>query len=132
MSRIAFLMTAALAAMLLLLAGGPALGAGGDEKASRKARITFTSEVRAGDLLLLPGDYTVQCREEGSGRVMHFKRDGRAKTSKSGAVAEGVVPCRVEALPGKASRTALRLQTDGEVPRVTRIEVAGEDVAHLL
>jgi hypothetical protein len=130
MNRFAFIFTAALAATLL--AGAPAVGADGIEKPGKKARITLTSDVRIGDIVLMAGDYTVQCRERDSDRVMHFKRDGRAKASKSGAISEGTVPCRTEALSQKASRTAVRLQTDGEVPRVTRIEFAGEDMAHLL
>jgi len=129
MKRFAFFMTAALVATLL--PGASAVGADGIEKASKKARITFTSEVQIGDLRLMAGNYVVQCRGLDSHLVMHFKRDGRTTALKSGAVAEGAVPCRAEALAQKAPRTAVRLQADGEVPRVTRIEVAGQDTAHL-
>lgn len=41
------------------------------------------------------------------------------------------IKCKIEPLNQKVQQTAVTISTEGGVRRVTRIEVAGENVAHV-
>lgn len=77
--------------------------------------------------MLRPGRYTFQHRVEGEGHFVHFTElGGTAKAH------PGEVSCRLEPLGAKAKRTAVYTSTEGGITRITKIVVAGENVAHLL
>ncbi len=116
----------------MLVAARPAMADTKQEmKPGKKGQVTFSSEVRIGDLLLKPGEYTVQCVPAGEGRVMRFTRTSSRPHRGSAATDRADVTCLKEALPSKSSRTKVVLNTASEIPRVTRIELNGESAAHL-
>ena len=124
----------AAAICMLLVAAGP-IGAAQDDqvtKIGKKGQVTFSSEAKVGDLTLMPGQYTVQCRREGPEHIMRFTRTGGSTTRGGGpAVDKGEVKCKKELLPSKVAAGSLHTHKDGDVVRVTRIEISGEKVAHL-
>ncbi len=105
-------------------------------KVGKKGEITLPQDAMAGDLMLKAGAYLVQHRVDGNDHFVHFTKmskevayspDSYPKTH------EGEIKCFIVPLPNKASWTAVVLekQDDGTY-RLTRIEIAGENVAHLL
>jgi len=125
------------AAMLLLYAGSVVAGEKEHTlKVGKKGDITFDRETRVGDLTLKPGRYFFQHRTEGEDHFVHFTEVTKASpysTAVGGApkAHPGEVKCQLETLPSKLSRTTLFYNDEGGVRRLTRIEVAGENVAHL-
>jgi hypothetical protein len=118
-------------AWTLLAAGAAMADTNQGMKPGGKGQVTFSSEVRIGDLFLKPGEYTVQCVPAGEERVVRFTRTSGRSDRGSAATDRGDMVCRKEALSSKASRTTMVLQKDGEIPRVVRIELNGESAAHL-
>ena len=105
-------------------------------KVGKKGEINLFHDAMAGDLMLKAGAYLVQHRVDGNDHFVHFTKmskevayspDSYPKTH------EGEIKCFIVPLPNKASQTAVVLvkQDDGTY-RLTRIEIAGENVAHLL
>lgn len=106
-------------------------------KVGKKGEITFSEETRAGDVTLKPGRYTIQHRVEGEDHFIHFTQvtervPGYAIGGGVPVAHPGEVKCRLEPLQTKAPRTTVYTNTDGGVRRITKIIVAGENVAHLL
>ncbi len=93
---------------------------------------TLASVTKVGSLTLQPGRYLLQHTEKRSGgHVMHFVRF-------SPVYHGGIEPsqrfkqeCKVEPLPAKATRTRIFLTRANGEERITRIEIKGENVAHL-
>jgi hypothetical protein len=106
-------------------------------KVGKKGEMMFDEETRIGDLTLKPGHYQLQHRVEGADHVVHFielKGIHRNPYYQSGATGEahpGEVKCRLEPMNAKASRTAVTVSKEGGVRRITRIEIEGENVAHV-
>jgi hypothetical protein len=103
-------------------------------KVGKKGEVMFDQETKIGDLTLKPGHYQIQHRVEGSNHMVHFtefKGQFQSWSGPSGLAHPGEVKCSLEALQAKASQTQVTLNTaDGE-RRITRIEIAGENVAHV-
>lgn len=136
-----WLFAVAAAAWVLVLTGAFAKAAdkGQAMKVGKTGRITFTEETKVGDLTLKPGRYIFQHRVEGGDHFVHFtevtRPDAWGGSTESGGVPKahpGEVKCRLEPLSKKVAATTLWLEHEGGVARVTRIEVAGENVAHVL
>ena len=118
---------------MLFFAGSSATAAGTNGK---KGQITLRSETEVGDLVLKPGTYRVQHRVEGSDHVIHFEAltKGNPYYSTVAGVKghPGEIKCRLEPLSGKVRHTAVYTRKDGDIYRVTKVEIGGESVAHLL
>lgn len=105
-------------------------------KVGKKGEIMFDQETKVGDVTLKPGHYQLQHRVEGSDHLVHFTEfkgmhgymQGRGP---SGIAHPGEVKCRLEPLPAKASQTKVSLNTANGERRITRIEIAGENVVHV-
>ncbi|MDP2858739.1 MAG: hypothetical protein Q8P50_12275 [Bacillota bacterium] len=113
----------------LVLACASAAAAENDQvmKIGKRGQVNFDAEVKVGEVTLKPGQYTVQCRRDGSDHVMRFT-PARAR----GSAAETTeVKCGKEMLPRKVSAGSVHSHKDGDVVRLTRIEIAGENVAHV-
>lgn len=124
----------AAAICMLLVSGGLTAMAQDDQvaKIGKKGQVNFTSETKVGDLTLMPGQYTVQCRKQGDEHFMRFTRTrGSAPRAGGSAVDQGEVKCKKEPLPSKVAAGSMHTHVDGDVVRVTKIEIAGERVAHL-
>lgn len=124
----------AAAICMLLVSGGLTAMAQSDQvaKIGKKGQVTFRSETKVGDLTLMPGQYTVQCRKQGEDHFMRFTRTGGSAPRGGGsAVDQGEVKCKKDPLPSKVAVGSMLSHTDGDTVRVTKIEIAGERVAHL-
>lgn len=116
---------------------GSVLAMGADEEhmshLGKKGTITFQAEMKVGTLTLEPGVYEFQHRAKDSEHVVRFARV-RPTGLRSGltgpreVVAE--VPCSLEPLKTKASKTAIYTIDEAGTQRVTKVEVKGEDAVH--
>ncbi|MBI3697716.1 MAG: hypothetical protein HY238_23150 [Acidobacteria bacterium] len=93
-------------------------------KVGKKGGVHFAAETKVGDLTLKPGRYTMQHRVDGPDHFIHL-------TELRGGKPAGEVKCRLEPLKAKVSRTTMYAQKEDGTYRLTRVEVAGENVAHL-
>ncbi len=93
-------------------------------KVGKTGEVKFDQETKIGDLVLAPGNYRLVHRAEGED---HFVRFTRVKDN----VQLGEVKCRLEPLGKKVSLTAISIRDEGGARRIVRIEVAGENVAHI-
>ncbi len=92
-------------------------------KNGKKGEIHLTSDAKAGPVVIEAGRYRIQHRVEGNRHFVRFQPIGR-----SGEVQE--VPCQLELLDKKAKFTAVSIVADGDVRRITRVQVKGDRSAH--
>ena len=136
-----------------LLLAGAALTAGQHERKTtalavgQKGDVTFTTETMIGDITLKPGRYYIEHRVEGTvqprrvvGHYIHFTEVTPKEHERRQAVRDaleytvahpGEIECELEALTKKASKTTVFTTTEDGIRRITRIEIAGEAVAHI-
>jgi hypothetical protein len=106
-------------------------------KAGKKGEITFDRDTKVGDITLKPGHYQIQHRVEGSDHLVRFTEFKRVHhqfqswSGPSGLAHLGEVKCSVEPLQAEVSQTRVMLNTTDGERRITRIEIAGENVAHV-
>ena len=127
------LLSIAVAAAALFYTGAAAIAAEHAVKVGKTGEITFDKETKVGDLTLKPGRYQFQHRVEGSDHFVHFTEWTERHPRYPGApkAHPGETKCRLEPLDKKASLTRVRLETEAATQRVVKVEVAGENVAHL-
>ncbi len=106
-------------------------------KVGKTGEVKFTTETKVGNLTLKPGKYQSQHRVEGSDHFVHFTEvtKGVGYTATGGGVPKahpGEVKCKVEPLNKKLTQTAIYSKQENGFRRVTRLEVRGENAAHLL
>ncbi len=93
-------------------------------KVGKTGVMTFSEPHKVGDLLLPPGSYRLVHRTSGENHFLRFNQtDGR--------FVSGETECRIEPLAEKISNTAVSVRDDEGTLRIFRIEIAGENVAHL-
>lgn len=95
-------------------------------KVGKKGEVVFSAPTKVGDLTLKPGTYRVQHRVEGEQHFIRFEALGA-----SGTPGPGEVQCKVEPLSKKVSQTAVYTTTEDTGSRVTKVEIGGENVAHV-
>lgn len=105
-------------------------------KVGKKGEVVITEPTQVGDTTLKPGHYRFQHRMEGNDHFVNFTElnmeQGRHATGmQMGAKEAGEIKCRVEPLDKKLTKTAIYSDTSSGVKKVSRIEVAGENVAHV-
>ena len=103
-------------------------------KVGRKGEIMLDQVTKIGDITLKPGEYQVQHRVDGQDHFIQFvafKSAHHLHTAWSGTPGIGGVKCSLETLPAKASDTRVTIDTAGGERRVIRIQIAGENVAHV-
>lgn len=104
-------------------------------KVGKTGEITFDKETKVGDMTLKPGRYRFQHRVEGADHFIHFTdwtTPGPFDHSSGAPKAHpGEVNCRLEMLNKRVVSTTVFLTSEGDGVRVTKIEVAGENFAHL-
>ena len=139
---------------VLILAGSALNAAQHEHKATKvtvgqKGEVTFTAETRIADIMLKPGRYYLDHRVEGTtqprrvaAHYIHFtevtpaehqKRQAARDTLGKNAVVShpGEIECELEALEKRAALTTVFTVEENGVRRITRIEIAGENVAHV-
>jgi hypothetical protein len=104
-------------------------------KVGKTGDITFSEETKVGDLTLKPGRYQFQHRVEGSDHFVNFtewtKPNKYTLRSGSPKAHVGEVKCRLEPLQKKASETRIYVVQEDGVRRMSKVEIAGENVAHV-
>ena len=109
-------------------------------KVGKKGDVEFRVQTVVGELKLNPGRYQLQHRVDGNAHFVHFTEiskglpPGHARVGygRDAPIAHpGEVQCRLEPLDKKASKTTIYMVQEGEAGRLTRVLVAGENVAHV-
>jgi|SRR5581483_560060 len=103
-------------------------------KVESKAEIRLSSKTRFSGFTLPPGRYVLEHRIDGSEHTMTFIQVRAGNTLRS-APTHKVVPvrvrCSLEPLPGKVKKTAFYSVAEGDANRAVRLEIKGENVAHI-
>jgi hypothetical protein len=116
-----------LAALVLVLSAGSAIAANQNEvKASKKAEIVLSNPARVGDVVLPAGHYVFQHVVSAGQHFATFV--GPAGTA---STTSKEIKCTNEVLSRKATRTSVEVENVGGIDKITRIEIAGENVAHI-
>lgn len=137
MNRIWLLALAVLAGMVVLNST-PTVAANHEQalKVGKKGDIALTTETMVGNMMLKPGRYRIQHRVEGEDHFIHFTEvtGHDVYGTHGGGVPKahpGEVKCKLEPLPKKAKATTIYIDSEGGMSRLTKVEIAGENVAHL-
>lgn len=106
-------------------------------KKGKKGDITVTSILRMDGVTLQPGEYTVQHRTSGSDHYIRLTKweTGRPHPKRAPDLIPtdaGVVRCEVQPVDGKIKKTRVYTETIGKDTWVTKIEVKGENVVHII
>ncbi len=106
---------------------------GDTTRVGKTASITFDHETQVGDVMFRAGDYTVRHRIVGADQYMVFQRTvldySRGVSMDVGKPQR--VECKMEPLSTKVSDTTVTLQPEDTIEKLTKIEIAGENVEHL-
>lgn len=105
-------------------------------KVGKNGQMSFDTETKVGDLTLKPGRYRFQHRVEGEEHFVHFTQwtaQNPYRPGESGApkAHPGEVHCKVEPLARKVTQTKVSLHKEDGAYRIVRVEVGGENVAHV-
>lgn len=104
-------------------------------KVGKTDDVDFSVQTVVGERKFKPGRYQIQHRVEGDAHFVHFTEVSKGLPSGAGAgepiAHAGEVQCRVELLDKKASKTTVYAVQEGEAKRVTKVLIAGENVAHI-
>ena len=134
-----FLTLAVLTAVLLLNVAFAFAANDQVVKVGKKGDVTFSEPTQVGDVTLPAGHYVFQHRVSGDDHFIKFvgakemEHSGSSMTMpmQTGPTTSEDIKCAVEPLNQKVKQTAVTINTEGGVRRITRIEVAGENVAHV-
>ncbi|MEZ5398809.1 MAG: hypothetical protein R2729_04015 [Bryobacteraceae bacterium] len=130
------------AAAMLLFYSGTAIAAQHEHaaqpekalKVGKTGEVTFDKETKVGDMTLKPGRYKFQHRVEGSDHFVHFTEWTKPYPSYETGTAKahpGEMKCRIEPLSKKVSQTTIYTRSEDGINRLTKVEVGGENVAHI-
>lgn len=108
-------------------------------KVGKKGDVTFDQPTQVGDITLPAGHYVFQHRVSGGdhfvkfvgAKEMHHAGSSMTTPMQTGPTTSKEIKCTVEPLNQKAKLTAVTVDTASGVRKVIRIEVAGENVAHV-
>lgn len=108
-------------------------------KVGKKGDVTFNEPTQVGDVTIPPGHYVFQHRVSGNDHFVKFvgakemHHIGTVMTTpmQVGPTTTKEIKCTVEPLNQKVKQTAVYSDNSSGIRKVTRIEVAGENVAHV-
>lgn len=105
-------------------------------KVGKKGDVFFAETTQVGNVTFKPGHYSFQHRVADGQHFVEFTElqmpQGHHSTeSPVSAKKAGDIQCTLEPLKAKAKGTSIFFETSGGVRKVTRIEIAGENVAHI-
>lgn len=134
--RLLLSMAAMVTGMLLLSVTAASAADEQVVKVGKKGEIEFSQDTQVGDLALKAGHYQMQHRVEGSDHMIHLTalkggHNPYYPSGPTGTAHPGEVKCRLEPMSTKAKQTAVTVDTEGGLRRITRIEIEGENVAHV-
>lgn len=132
------MLAVALMALTLVVFTGSALAASAENiiKVGKKGDVVFSDTTQIGEVTLKPGHYQFQHSVVGDEHFVKFTEltmfRGEHATRKATETKDvGEIKCTVEPLKSKVTQTAIYTDTAGGVNKITRIEVSGENVAHV-
>lgn len=127
---------------LLLLVSASMVAFGQDKtspglKVGHRGTITIETTLKMDGVTLEPGEYMLQHRVIGSDHYVRFhKMEGSSNPSEAYPqlvpTDEGVVKCKVERAGTKFKETRVITEKKGTEIWVTRVEVEGEKVVHII
>lgn len=134
------LSTAVMVAAIVI--SGITIAAAADQrvvKVGKKGDIVFQEPTQVGDITLPAGNYVVQHRVSGDDHFIKFvgakemQHAGSSMTTtmQMGPTTSKEIKCTIEPLSQKVKQTAVFIDNASGTRKVTRIEVAGENVAHV-
>lgn len=108
-------------------------------KVGKKGDVTFNEPTQVGDITLPPGHYVFKHRVSGDdhfvnfvgAKEMHHAGSSMTTTMQTGPTTSQEIKCTVEPLNQKVKQTSIHSYNSSGMRKVTRIEVAGENVAHV-
>lgn len=108
-------------------------------KVGKKGDIHFSEPTAVGDVVLKPGHYQFQHRVANEEHYIDFtelkhvaqRQEHYAGMGIIGAVHPGGAKCKLEPLGKKSEETKIYVDTSSGQRRLIRIEIKGENVAHL-
>lgn len=128
-------------AALLMLTSGFAMAQEKEQvlKVGKKGDIHISEPTAVGDVMLKPGHYQLQHRVENGEHYVDFtelkhvgqRQEHYANSGVIGAAHPGGAKCKLEPLAKKTDETKIYIDTSSGQRRITRIEIGGENVAHL-
>ncbi len=105
-------------------------------KVGKKGDIILEQDTQAGDLLLKAGAYKVQHRIEGDRHVLHFTSESdvheNGHTVWPARNWSGDARCSLEPLNSKVENTEVATDKTAGGWRLVKVEIGGENVAHVL
>lgn len=129
-----------LLALLILQFGvvGFAQASTNQTKVGKADDVTLSSITKVGNLTLQPGHYILQHKGNLTAHAMHFvsftpySGSGRARTYYGSYRTDvGAAECKMERLNAKIKKTQVFFAEENGVKRISKIEIKGENVAHL-
>lgn len=115
-----------MAASIVMLFSASAIKANQHESKMNKVEIQLLTSAHVGDTVLPAGKYFFMHQVSGGQHVATFVSENGNVTKTNTAV-----KCTNEALKEKVTQTSVIVEKIGGVDTLTRIEVAGENVAHV-
>jgi hypothetical protein len=109
-------------------------------KTGKKGEITLKQPTKVGDITLQPDTYVVQHRVSGDQHFVRFVELKRLQgldtpsgewTTYTEAEKAGEIKCSVEPAGRTFESTSVTITEDG-VPRITKVEIKGENVVHVV
>ena len=111
-------------------------------KAGKEGEITLTQPTQVGDITLQPDTYVVQHRAAGNEHFIRFMQikklhDLNVAPETAGWYTYteennvGEIKCRVEPAGATAQATTVDVVNENGVPRITRVQIKGEDDWHI-
>lgn len=108
-------------------------------KVGKKGDTHFSEPTAVGDVVLKPGHYQFQHRVANGEHYIDFtelkhvgqRQEHYAGMGVIGAVHPGGAKCKLEPLSEKSNETKVYVDTSSGQRRIVRIEIRGENVAHV-
>jgi len=97
---------------------------GQQQKIGKGATVDFSEPHKIGDVILPKGSYRIVHRVSGQDHFVEFKQ-----LNSDRVIAR--VNCRIEPLAGKVTDTAVTSTPDQGLLHIAKVEIAGENVAHI-
>lgn len=98
--------------------------------------ITLNADTQFGAAVLKPGTYYLQHQANEASHAVAFQRVGdpdlALQYSDEGTVGSPITAqCKIQSLPARVKHTTIATVSDGPARRIARIEIKGENVAHV-
>ena len=124
--------------VLQLWVAGFAQASTSQTKVGKTDDITLSSITKVGTLTLQPGHYILRHKASLGSHAMHFvsftpySGGGKVRTYYGSYRSDvGAVECKVEPLNAKVKKTQAFFAEENGMKRISKIEIKGENVAHL-